>query len=235
MSNGKSAGICIGSDNKTMLLYLSEQDEKKSNYNLYVSFYQKDNTWSAPEPLGSDINTAYYEIAPFLAADNTTLYFSSDRPGGYGSNDIYMSRRLDDTWKKWSAPVNLGPAVNSNEWDAYYTIPASGNYAYMVSGNNSYGGMDIVKIRLAEEVKPKPVVLLRGKVLDAKTKQPVAADIAYHYLPDGNEAGIASSNMSSGEYQIILPFGHTYGYRAEAAGYYAVSENRDLKELKEYK
>ena len=235
MSNGKSAGICIGSDNKTMLLYLSEQDEKKSNYNLYVSFYQKDNTWSAPEPLGSDINTAYYEIAPFLAADNTTLYFSSDRPGGYGSNDIYMSRRLDDTWKKWSAPVNLGPAVNSNEWDAYYTIPASGNYAYMVSGKNSYGGMDIVKIRLAEEVKPKPVVLLRGKVLDAKTKQPVAADIAYHYLPDGNEAGIASSNMSSGEYQIILPFGHTYGYRAEAAGYYAVSENLDLKELKEYK
>ncbi|MFY9310581.1 MAG: OmpA family protein [Bacteroidia bacterium] len=235
MSNGKSAGICIGSDNKTMLFYLSEEDEKNCNYNLYVSFFQKDNTWSAPEPLGADINTAYYEMAPFLAADNITLYFSSDRPGGYGSNDIYMSRRLDDSWKKWSAPVNLGPSVNSSEWDAYYTIPASGNYAYMVSGKNSLGGTDIVKIKLAEEVKPKPVVLITGKVLDAKTKQPVSADIKYHYLPEGKEAGIANSNVSNGEYQIILPYGHTYGYRAEAPGYYAVSENLDLSDLKEYK
>ena len=234
MSKGKSAGICIGNDNKTMVLYLSESTKENTD-DLFVSFLEKDRTWSAPQSLGPDINTDNVETTPFLAADNITLYFSSDRPGGYGRNDIYMSRRLDSTWKKWSVPVNLGPAINTSNWDAYYTIPASGNFAYMVSGKNSYGGMDIVRIKPAEETKPKPVVLISGKVLDAKTKLPVQAEISYQYLPEGTEAGVATSHVTSGDYQIILPYGNFYSYRAAAPGYYAVSENLDLKEFKEYK
>lgn len=234
MSKGRSSGICIGNDNKTMVMYLSET-EKENTDDLFVSFLEKDKTWSAPRSLGPDINTANVETTPFLAADNITLYFSSNRPGGYGSNDIYMSRRLDSTWRKWSTPVNLGPGINTSAWDAYYTIPASGNFAYMVSGKNSFGGMDIVRIKPAEETKPKPVALISGKVLDSKTKLPVQAEISYQYLPDGAEAGLARSHVTSGEYQIILPSGSFYSYRAAASGYYAVSENLDLKELTEYK
>jgi hypothetical protein len=47
-------------------------------------------------------------MTPYLAADGETLYFSSDRPGGLGDNDIWMTKRLDSTWQKWSDPVNLG-------------------------------------------------------------------------------------------------------------------------------
>jgi OmpA-OmpF porin, OOP family len=232
MVKGNVSGICMGNDNKTMVLYISE---KNNTSDLYVSFLQNDGSWSQPVSLGPGINTAGDETTPFLAADGVTLYFSSDRQGGYGSNDIYMTRRLDESWTSWSAPVNLGPSVNSNDWDAYYTIPASGDYAYMVSGKNSYGGTDIVRIKLKEDIKPNPVVLITGKVLDAKTNQPVSAKIEYSLLRDGKQVGIASSNASTGEYQIILPYGKFYSFKAEGEGYYSVSENMDLTDLKEYK
>jgi OOP family OmpA-OmpF porin len=229
----KSAGLCMGSDNKTMIHYLDPSG--KNIHDLYVSFLEKEGVWSEPRLLGPDVNTEYTEMAPFIAADGVTLYFSSNRPGGYGNNDIYMTKRLDSTWKSWSKPVNLGPSVNTNDWDAYYTIPASGEYAYIVSSSNTLGGSDIVKIKLQEDIKPNPVVLIRGVVRNAKTKEPLEANISYNILSSGKEAGIASSNPTTGEYQIILPSGDFYGYKGEANGFYAVSENIDLKDLKEYK
>lgn len=232
-SKSKSSGICVGNDNKTMLLYLGNNTQ--DIHDLYVSFLEGENSWSEPEPLGPDVNTDADETTPFLAADGVTLYFSSNRAGGYGSNDIYMTRRLDDSWKKWSTPVNLGPTVNSAYWDAYYTIPASADFAYMVSQKNSYGGSDLVRIKLNEEIKPNPVILITGQVLDAKTNLPVEAKISYDLLPGGKEAGIASSHPTNGEYQIVLPYGKFYGYKAEAPGYYPVSENMDLRDLSEYK
>jgi OOP family OmpA-OmpF porin len=229
----KTSGVCMGSDNKTMIHYMDPSG--RGIHDLYVSFLEKEGVWTEPVSLGPDVNTEYKEIAPFLAADGITLYFSSNRPGGYGDNDIYMTKRLDDTWKKWSKPVNLGPTVNTPNWDAYYTIPASGDYAYVVTTTNSLGGSDIAKIKLIEDIKPNPVVLIRGVVRNAKTKEPLEANISYTTLPNGKEAGIASSNPTTGEYQIILPSGDFYAYKGEANGFFAVSENIDLKDLKEYK
>src|SRR5690606_30118497 len=78
-------------------------------------------------------NTSKVEYSPFLAADNRTLYFSSDGHGGFGGSDIFYTRRLDDTWKKWTTPVNIGKEINTTAWDAYYTVTARGDYAYFVS------------------------------------------------------------------------------------------------------
>jgi outer membrane protein OmpA-like peptidoglycan-associated protein len=234
MAKGKYSGACLANDNKTMVMYFSEEENGEIE-DIYVSFLSDNDTWTQPEPIGADVNTQYNETTPFLAADGVTLYFSSNRPGGYGSNDIYMTRRLDDTWKKWSAPVNLGAGINTSGWDAYYTIPASGEFAYMVSNKNSYGSSDIVKIKLKEEEKPRPVVLVSGLVLDAKTNKPVEAKIEYNILPAGTQAGIASSNPTTGEYQIILPYGQLYSFKAQAPGYYSVSENLDVKDLRTYK
>jgi outer membrane protein OmpA-like peptidoglycan-associated protein len=144
-----------------------------------------------------------------------------------------MSRRLDDTWQKWSEPVNLGPEINTNDWDAYYSVAASGDVAYMVSSAGGFGNSDIVRITLKEEVRPNPVALVSGKVLDQKTGKPVEATITYYSLADNIEAGTARSN-ATGDYSIVLPYGKAYGFRAQAGGYYAVSENLDLTGLKSY-
>lgn len=231
-SKGKSSGICLGSDNKTMIFYTA--NSQKDIHDLYVSFLLKDESWSEPMSLGPDINTESTEMSPFLAADGITLYFSSDRTGGYGRNDIYMAKRLDDTWQKWSTPVNMGEGVNTDAWDAYYTIPASANYAYMVSYKNTGSGSDIVRLKLKEELKPQPVVLIKGKVLDAVTNLPLQASISYNILPADKQSGIASSHHATGDYQIIAPYGAFYSFKAEATGYYPISENIDLRQSNTY-
>ena len=168
----QNAYLC--NDGRTLLLAI-QPDEEREDRDLYVSFLQDDGTFSKPMALGSTLNTTEEDASPFLAADGVTLYFSSEGHGGYGGRDIFMTRRLDDTWQKWSEPVNLGPTINTDGFDAYYTISAAGDYAYLASSTNSYGQADIFRIALPKAVKPKPVVLLSGKAFDAKTKQPIAA------------------------------------------------------------
>jgi OOP family OmpA-OmpF porin len=221
------------SDHQTLLLSFSEVEDSKAN-DLYISRLQKNGTWSEPFSLGDKINTIYDESTPFMAADGVTLYFSSDRPGGYGENDIYMTRRLDDTWKNWSEPVNLGPQINTEFWDGYYNIPASGDVAYMTSYKNTLGKADIVEIKLSKD-KPTPVALLKGKILNAKTKQPVEAQLFYEILPSGDESGVTSFWSKSGDYKLVLPYGKNYGVSARAAGYIPVSIHVDLQQAGEYK
>jgi outer membrane protein OmpA-like peptidoglycan-associated protein len=228
----RSISSCMHSDNQTLLMSFVPNDRKKSDHDLYVSFRKENGNFSEPMLLPT-VSSPYDEIGPFLASDGVTLYFGSNRPGGYGSHDIWMSRRLDDTWQKWSEPVNLGPEINTNDWDAYYSVAASGDVAYMVSSAGGFGNSDIVRITLKEEVRPNPVALVSGKVLDQKTGKPVEATITYYSLADNIEAGTARSN-ATGDYSIVLPYGKAYGFRAQAGGYYAVSENLDLTGLKSY-
>jgi len=222
--------------NSGKILVLSiEQDDSYGDKDLYVCFLQDDGSWSAPINMGMQVNTGSDESTPFLAADDKTIYFSSSGYSTFGSNDIFVTRRLDDTWKNWSEPQNLGPQLNTSNWDAYYTITASGDYAYFISSANSLGGTDVFRVALPKEVKPDPVVMVSGKVLNAKTNEPISANISYQLLPEGKEVGIASSNPNDGSYKIVLPSGKKYAFSASAPGFIAVNENMDLSELKEYK
>lgn len=232
-NRSKYASFSLGSDAKTLILSLDREDTYGS-HDLYVSFLKTDGSWSQPQNLGNQINTAGGEHSPFLASDLTTLYFSSDGFPGYGKNDIFLSRRLDSTWVHWSEPINLGDHINTSDWDAYFSVPASGEYAYFVSTSNPIQKEDIYRIKLPSSLKPESVVLIYGKVLNSKTSTPITAKIVYEELPEGKDVGIAISNDSTGEYKITLPGNKKYGFRANAEGYIGISENIDLTNLKEY-
>ena len=151
---GRQNGASMAQDGQTLLLYMSEVRGSQDN-DIYVSFLLPDSTWSEPKTLGKKINLKdYNEMTPYLAADGETLYFSSNRPGGLGDNDIWMSKRLDKSWQKWSDPVNLGAPINTPEWDAFFTLDAGGEYAYLTSGHESFGESDIVRVKLLEREKP---------------------------------------------------------------------------------
>ena len=207
-------------------------DEKERD--IYVCEKRADGTWSPPIHTGKTLNSPGDEYSPFLSADNKTLYFASNGRAGYGDVDIFMSRRLSDAWNRWSEPVNLGLGVNTVGFDAYYTIPASGEYGYMVSNIKSHGLTDIIRFKLPETMKPDPVVLVEGKVLNAKTQQPLEAVIQFDDLHSGREVGEARSNPRTGDYRIVLAAGKNYGYHAAAPGYLSVSENLELTDLAEY-
>ncbi|MGC1241411.1 MAG: OmpA family protein [Chryseosolibacter sp.] len=201
---------------------------------IYVCVKRSDGTWSPPIHTGKVLNSPGDEYSPFLSADNKTLYFASNGRPGYGDVDIFMSRRLSEGWTHWSEPVNLGLGINTVGFDAYYTLPASGDYGYMVSNIKSEGLTDIIRFKLPEIVKPDPVVLVQGRVLNAKTQQPLEAIIRFDDLNSGQEVGEARSDPSSGGYQIVLAAGKKYGYHAEATGYLSVNENMELVNLQEY-
>jgi OOP family OmpA-OmpF porin len=228
---GNQYGATMASDGQTLLLYMSEK-EGSFNNDIYVCFLQTDGTWSEPKSLGKKINLPKYnEMTPYLASDGETLYFSSDRPGGLGDNDIWKSKRLDKSWQKWSDPINLGSPINTPGWDAFFTLDAGGEYAYMTTDVDTYGESDIVKIKLLEKEKPNPVVLVSGNVYNAKTKEPLSASLIYETLPDGEEAGNGISNPVDGAFKMVLPYNKNYSIRATADHFFAISENLNLDSL----
>jgi hypothetical protein len=93
--------------------------------------------WSAPVNLGPTINTTFNENSAALSKDGLSLYFDSTRPGGFGSNDIWVSQR-DSVDDDWGAPVNLGPTINTASAE---TVPAfSRDGHWMFFGSDRAGG-----------------------------------------------------------------------------------------------
>lgn len=152
----------------TVLIFTIERRDTYGGKDLYISLKQADGSWCTPFNAGQVVNTFADEISPFLAGDNKTLYFASEGHSGYGAADVFMTRRLDDTWKNWTKPVNMGPKINSAEWDAYFSIDAKGEWAYMVSNHHSVGKADIFRFKIPSELKPD--TLAAEKVLEKLVK-----------------------------------------------------------------
>lgn len=232
-NNNRFGEYYLSASGKIMMMTI-QRNEGYGSKDIHVSFLQDDGTWSEPKNLGSTINTAESETSSFLAADERTLYYSTNGLPGYGRNDVFVTQRLDDTWEKWSEPQNLGPDLNTPQWDAYYTFTADGSYVYFVSGGRN-ASLDIYRKKLPAGARPDPVVIIKGRVLDAKTKQPLAARVSYQNLITSKNLGYANSNSVDGQYSIVLQSGNAYEFLADALNYYPISENMDLINLHEFK
>lgn len=205
-----------------------KRNDSEGLKDLYVSFLQKVGNWSDPLNLGNVINSADYEGTPFLAFDNKTLYFSSQGHAGYGEGDIFVSRRLDDTWLNWSKPENLGPAINSPLWDAFFNAPATGDFAYFSASEKVMGQEDIFRIRMTPEIKPEPVAIISGAVLEAETNKTIQSDLVATVKKTGHSFAQALFDPESGDYKLILPARETYMVTASGKGYFPFSEEIDL-------
>jgi outer membrane protein OmpA-like peptidoglycan-associated protein len=184
MCKGYYLSAYLSNNGKVMMMAFS--DKKKSNKDdIYLSFMDKKGEWSKPENLGSDVNTSGVETTPFLASDNQTLYFASDRSGGQGGLDIWVTKRKNRFWNSWTEPQNLGSVINSDEDDYYYSIAANGQYAYMATKKESIGMGDIVRFKLYED-------------------QPQSADQTIASIAEPTEEG-AETGKPVGDKMTILP------------------------------
>lgn len=230
--------FCYSGTGKVLLVSANNSVNDDDTFGeIYVCFKNGD-VWSKAKKLGAPVNVKegkWGQHNPFLASDDVTLYFASEREKGMGSLDIYMSKRLDDTWENWSEPVNMGAAVNTNQFESYYSIAAKGDYVYVVSSKDSPGNDDIYRLRLSEDFRPGAVVLISGRVYNTENNQPVHVDIQYFSLPEGKIVGTARSNPATGFYTIILPYGKQYSFLADKEGFYSISNYLDLSVVNEYK
>ncbi len=217
-------------NSRTALLMAVERADTEGDRDLYVCFLKSDSTWTEPLNLGNVVNTASEEAAPFIAADDQTLYFSSKGFSGYGGSDIYVNKRLDDTWTNWSEPENMGPDINSEFEDLFFNIPAESNIAYYSRGVTD-DDTDIFKIELPLFQRPESTIIVKGNLSSSKTKDPILARITYERLSDGKRLGIIQSDPITGEYELVLPTGEVYGIHAEADGYISESINIDLTDV----
>ena len=120
-------------ETRGVLLMAINNGRGSGDQDLHVSFLQKDGTYSAPINLGAVVNSRQADFAPFLAADGKTLFYASFGHKGKGGSDLYVSRRLDDSWRKWSLPVNLGSVINSELDENYISVTADLKWAYFES------------------------------------------------------------------------------------------------------
>lgn len=218
-----------------VLVMSVKREDTYGERDLYVSFLKGDGTWSKPVNMGFVINTADIESAPFVATDNKTLYFTSYGHPGYGGGDIFVTRRLDDSWCKWSEPENLGAGINTPQWDGFLSIPASGEYAYMSSMQNAIGSEDIFRFKVYNAIKPDAVAIISGSVLDAETQKPLSSEIVTGLMKDSTSTTKIEYDPETGEYKLIVPVQEAYRLSANKDGFIAVDKVVDLSKEKRFR
>ncbi len=147
-------GACITIDNKVIYVticdYSRTENTSVEDCDIYYSEY-KNGMWSNLIKMPNTINSQNFEGQPSIDYTGNVLYFSSNRPGGYGGYDIYKVERKDKG-ELWSKPINLGPKINTEMDEKTPFIHGDGRTLYFASnGHNGMGGFDIFVSRLGDD------------------------------------------------------------------------------------
>ncbi len=216
------------SPDKRDLYFASRKPYGFGGSDLYVSHRLANGRWSDPENLGPTINTAGDESAPFMHADNQTLYFTSNGLLGYGGDDLFLSKKGPKG--EWSQAQNLGYPINTIENEGSLVIAANGITAYYASDrNDSRGGLDLYTFELRKDIRPLRTLWVKGKVFDAKTKKGLPSAVELIDLAT-RETMSRLQTDETGNYLITLPVGKDYAFNVNRRGYLFYSENFSLKE-----
>ena len=239
---------------QSVFVFSAETYGSRGVEDIYVCTKNANGNWSEPRNLGSTINTRFQELSPSMSDDARTLFFSTNGGKGSGSFDIYSSTRLDEGWTNWSAPENLGTAVNSEGRELFFRPFEKSGFSLYTSTKNSDGYGD-VKIFITGEPAPRDTaqvipppdtvkivevqrepdtdqrVKVYGKVTNAKTGEAIDATIAFSSTATNETSQATASNG----YNVLVPSTEQYSVKIEAPGYISTMEKLDIQtyEMKE--
>jgi outer membrane protein OmpA-like peptidoglycan-associated protein len=255
---------CVSADG-TKLYFTSNRPGGYGELDIWVSELDANGQWGKATNLGPNVNTSGHEDAPFIHADGVTLYFSSDGHPTMGSNDIFKSEWIDGAWTR---PVNLGFPVNSIDYDGFFVLSADKKTGYF-SAMREYGlgNADIYSIKFVDPPPPPPpaeevlastapelpgeeadyvdpiiglhkdlkvVTVLKGKVIDANSSEPLHAVITLVNNETNHIVARINSHHGTGDFELVIPHGGNYGVSTEVAGYLFNSINFNLPQFAEY-
>jgi len=239
-NHSEKANYFMAGDKEAIVMAV-ERDDTHGDRDLYVSFKRSDGTWTEPLNMGDVVNSADEEGSPFLASDNQTLFFSSKGFSGFGGFDIYLTRRLDDTWTNWSEPENLGAAFNSREDDIFFNFTENDEYAYFTRG--SHENTDIYKVKLPYYQKPQMlasllgddyknpsiIVVVKGTVYNSKTLDVINANLEFTKKVDSSYVEL--TNSDSVGYRLVLREGFVYNIKTKSPGFYPNIDSVSLADI----
>ena len=219
---------CFSSDKKT-LYFVSNRKGGYGGKDIWFSHLNDDGSWTEPQNAGPEINTPKDETSPFIHADGSTLYFSSDGFIGMGGQDLYVSHR--DENGNWSKPVNLGYPINTKDNESRLAVSVDGSTAIISSDRNSGTKIDLYEINLPKQYRPKRTFFVEGTVLDAQTKKPLKSNFQLVNLRSGKtvQTGITAEEHTN--ILLFLPEGDDYALNVESSGYLMKSVNFSLKNI----
>jgi outer membrane protein OmpA-like peptidoglycan-associated protein len=173
---------------------------KPISNDLYISFKNEaTDVWSTPQSLGVNVNSADPEVFGFLAPDDKTLYFNRKHNG---ENRIYVTHRLNDTWKDWSEPLLIETGGVKLTDATACSVAAAGDYVYFNAMQQEEGTMDLYRARLQNEARPESMVLITGSL--AEEEQPIPnALVRLQYLEDGKIKLYPMENER--DFKLIIP------------------------------
>ena len=148
-------GTCSITADGNILIYTScDAPDSQGSCDLYVA-YRINGAWQRPTNMGTKVNSRSWESQPSLSADGRVLFFSSNRKGGFGGNDIWYTVRQSDG--NWSEAKNLGAIVNTAKDEISPFMFFNNEILFFASdGHQGFGGMDIFLSRVKNGVFHQP-------------------------------------------------------------------------------
>ena len=142
-----SSDLTITADKKTIMIAI-ESDFSQGGTDIYFTTKKEDGTFNLLQNAGKIINSAADEDSIQLLSDEKTLLFASEGFSGYGSFDIYVTQRLDDTWKNWSEPINLGSKINTSAFEGSQFYDEKSQILYYATVENHKKVIKMVPLAL---------------------------------------------------------------------------------------
>jgi outer membrane protein OmpA-like peptidoglycan-associated protein/tetratricopeptide (TPR) repeat protein len=215
------------SPDKRDLYFASSISGGLGGRDIWVTHRLPTGKWSRPQNLGPAVNTSGDESCPFMHADNQTLYFNSNGQPGYGSTDLFFSKKISDSL--WQMAENLGYPINTIDDEGSLIIAADAKTAYYASDKgNGKGGLDLYSFEMREDIRPLKTLWIRGKVFDKKTLVGLPSSVELTDIKSRNVISKVQTD-EEGNYFTTLPVGRDYAFNINRKGYLFYSDNFSLK------
>jgi Tol biopolymer transport system component len=192
---GKTACTSISADGMQMFLYKNNNTDALGG-DIYVARKTHSGRWGKPVSIGHPVNSTYYEDCACLSPDGNTLYFMSEKPGGYGNADIYAAPKVAKA--VWGNPVNIGPVVNTKYDEGGISMAPDGKTLFFSSnGDKSMGSYDIFKTVMTDSGKwSKPVNLgYPINTVSTDVSFTISADCKTAYFASNRKGGVGGRDI----------------------------------------
>lgn len=212
--SGTDVNMCMSQDGQHLFISMERGDSSGEN-DIYVSIKIGKALWSKPQKLGETINTAYNESSPFLTKDKRNLIFASNRPGGQGKHDIYVSKRLDYSYKNWSEPVLLEHPINT-EYDEFLPFSSQDN-KFLYFSSNRDGTSDIFRVDLERPEFLPENLTVKLKIINAETKEVTRGEIQWKTKYEKEFDGFFRTY--TGEFELEIRKNQPFTFQVDKRGF----------------